>query len=152
MRTLIRPTGFVDSPFGHDGKVARLAGGLNWFAAAELLKVDENRRVGSELVSVQEFERRLDDELSRQWARITGERPALRLGERTVRLVAAALVALGGLTLVAWNGPVRTWTRLPALDAPALAAALSAGMLAVGTASWALEGAARRHAHRDRSR
>ena len=27
-RTLIRPTGFVDAPFGHDGKVARLAGGL----------------------------------------------------------------------------------------------------------------------------
>ena len=25
MRTLIRPTGFVDSPFGQDGKVARLA-------------------------------------------------------------------------------------------------------------------------------
>ena len=25
MRTLIRPTAFVDSPFGHDGKVAQLA-------------------------------------------------------------------------------------------------------------------------------
>ena len=25
MRTLLRPTGFVDSPFGHDRKVARLA-------------------------------------------------------------------------------------------------------------------------------
>ena len=37
MRTLIRPTAFVDSPFGHDGKVARLAGGLNWFAAVELI-------------------------------------------------------------------------------------------------------------------
>ena len=45
MRTLIRPTGFVDSPFGHDGKVARLAGGLNWFAAVELLKVEGDRRV-----------------------------------------------------------------------------------------------------------
>ena len=33
-RSLLRPTAFVDSPFGHDGKVARLAGGLNWFAAA----------------------------------------------------------------------------------------------------------------------
>jgi len=33
MRTLLRSTAFVDSPFGHDGKVARLAGGLNWFAA-----------------------------------------------------------------------------------------------------------------------
>jgi len=41
VRTLIRPTGFVDSPFGHDGKVARLAGGLSWFASVELLKLDE---------------------------------------------------------------------------------------------------------------
>ena len=40
MRTLIRPTGFVDSPFGHDGKVARLAGGMNWFAAVELIRVE----------------------------------------------------------------------------------------------------------------
>ena len=38
MRTLLRPTAFVDSPFGHDGKVARLAGGLNWFAAVELIQ------------------------------------------------------------------------------------------------------------------
>jgi dihydropteroate synthase len=41
MRRLIRPTGFVDSPFGHDGKVARLAGGLNWFASVELLTVED---------------------------------------------------------------------------------------------------------------
>ena len=53
MRTLIRPTGFVDSPFGHDGKVARLAGGLNWFAMVELLTVDGNRRTASELLSVE---------------------------------------------------------------------------------------------------
>ena len=45
MRTLLRPTGFVDSPFGHDGKVARLAGGLNWFAAVELIRVEGNKRV-----------------------------------------------------------------------------------------------------------
>ena len=36
---MLRPTGFVDSPFGHDGKVARLAGGLNWFANVELLTI-----------------------------------------------------------------------------------------------------------------
>ncbi|MEO5972176.1 MAG: hypothetical protein ABIP91_02275, partial [Sphingomicrobium sp.] len=44
--------GRVDSPFGHDGKVALLAGGLNWFAAVELLTVEGNRRVASELVPV----------------------------------------------------------------------------------------------------
>ena len=51
-RTLIRPTGFVDSPFGHDGKVARLAGGLSWFAAVELLSVEDGRRVAAELIAV----------------------------------------------------------------------------------------------------
>ena len=50
MRTLLRPTGFVNSPFGHDGKVARLAGGLNWFAQVELLTVEDGRRTGAELV------------------------------------------------------------------------------------------------------
>ena len=53
MRTLLRPTAFVDSPFGHDGKVARLAGGMNWFSAVELLKVEGNKRVSAELVPVE---------------------------------------------------------------------------------------------------
>jgi len=86
MRTLIRPTGFVDSPFGHDGKVARLAGGMNWFASVELLKVEGNRRVSSELVAVEGLEARLDDALAAQWAALTAPRPALQLGERTIRL------------------------------------------------------------------
>jgi dihydropteroate synthase len=86
MRTLIRPTGFVDSPFGHDGKVARLAGGLNWFASVELLNVDGNRRVSSELVPVEGAEARFDEDLAAQWAALTAPRPPLQLGERTVRL------------------------------------------------------------------
>ncbi|HEX6741949.1 MAG TPA: dihydropteroate synthase [Sphingomicrobium sp.] len=86
MRTLIRPTAFVDSPFGHDGKVARLAGGLSWFACVELLGVEGNRRVSSELVPVAGIERRFDEELASQWAALTGPRPPLQLGERTIRL------------------------------------------------------------------
>ena len=53
MRTLLRPTGFVDSPFGHDRKVARLAGGLNWFASVELIAVEGMARTSSELVPVE---------------------------------------------------------------------------------------------------
>ena len=86
MRTLIRPTGFVDSPFGHDGKVARLAGGLNWFGLAELIRVEGNRRVGSEIVPVEELEKRFDEAMAADWTRITGQRAPLRMGERTVRL------------------------------------------------------------------
>jgi dihydropteroate synthase len=86
MRTLIRPTGFVDSPFGCDGQVARLAGGLNWFASVELLQVDGKKRSSSELLSVQQLEARFDDDLSTQWRRLTSPRAALQLGQRTVRL------------------------------------------------------------------
>lgn len=86
MRTLLRPTAFVDSPFGHDGKVARLAGGLNWFAAVELLQIDGNKRTSSELAPVEGIASRFDDDMAAQWQALTSPRPALQLGERTIRL------------------------------------------------------------------
>jgi dihydropteroate synthase len=86
MRRLLRPTAFVDSPFGHDGKVARLAGGLSWFSAVELLQVEGNRRVGAELVSVEGIEDRFDDDMAAQWKALTAVRAPLQLGERTIRL------------------------------------------------------------------
>ena len=85
-RTLIRPTGFVDSPFGHDGKVARLAGGLCWFGQVELLTVEDGRRVATELVPVDGLEARFDESLAAQWAALTAPRPPLQLGERVIRL------------------------------------------------------------------
>ena len=86
MRTLLRPTAFVDSPFGYDGKLARLAGGLNWFAAVELLRVDGNKRTSSELVPVEGIESRFDDDMAAQWSAIAAVRPPLQMGTRTVRL------------------------------------------------------------------
>ena len=85
-RTLIRPTAFVDSPFGHDGKVARLAGGLNWFAAVELIAIDGHKRTSTDLLSVEGIEQRFDDDLAAQWQALTSTRPPLHLGERTIRL------------------------------------------------------------------
>ena len=85
-RTLIRPTGFVDSPFGHDGKVARLAGGLNWFASVELISVEGHRRTSTEMLSVESLEDRFDDALAAQWSALTSPRKPLQLGERTVRI------------------------------------------------------------------
>jgi dihydropteroate synthase len=86
MRTLLRPTAFVDSPFGYDGKVARLAGGLNWFSAVELIRVEDGRRVATELVAVENIERRFDDDMEAKWRALTGAREPLHLGERTIRL------------------------------------------------------------------
>ena len=62
-QTYLRPTGFVDAPFGHDGKVARLAGGLLWFSAVEIIGDD-----GAELVPVAGIEARLDEAERAIWA------------------------------------------------------------------------------------
>jgi dihydropteroate synthase len=83
-RAYLRPTGFVDAPFGHDGKVVRLAGGLLWFSMVEIL-----RDGGAELVPVEGFEARLetlDDEARAAWAHLTSPRAPLSLGDRVIRL------------------------------------------------------------------
>jgi dihydropteroate synthase len=85
-RTLLRPTGFVDSPFGFDGQAARLAGGLNWFASVELIHVDGHRRTGTELVPVEGIDHRFDEDMASQWAALTAPRAPLSLGERVIRL------------------------------------------------------------------
>ena len=86
IRTLIRPTGFVDSPFGHDGKVARAAGGLGWFGLVELIQIEGHARVSSEIVPVEGIEARFDEALAADWARIIAPRAPLVMGERTIRL------------------------------------------------------------------
>jgi len=85
-RTLLRPTAFIDSPFGHDRKVARLAGGMTWFAAVELIATDGHRRTSTELVPVEGIESRFDDDMAAQWDALIASRPPLHIGDRTIRL------------------------------------------------------------------
>ena len=85
-RSLLRPTAFVDSPFGHDGNVARLAGGMSWFAGIELISVEGHARTSIELAAVEGIQDRFDDDMAAQWAAITAPRAPLQLGERTIRL------------------------------------------------------------------
>ncbi|MGQ0661684.1 dihydropteroate synthase [Sphingosinicella sp.] len=95
-RLYLRPTGFVDAPFGHDGKVARLAGGLNWFSAVEIVG-----DAGVELVPVETFEARLadlGDAARTAWTNITSPRASLSLGERTVRLDQPQVVGILNVT------------------------------------------------------
>lgn len=88
LRHYLRPTAFVDAPFGHDGKVARLAGGMLWFAAVERVTTEGNRRVSSELVAVERVEEllALGSEAEQAWRNLTSPRAPLRLRERVVRL------------------------------------------------------------------
>jgi dihydropteroate synthase len=88
LRHYLRPTAFVDAPFGHDGKVARLAGGMLWFAAVERVAMDGDRKVSAELVPVERIEALLEPGggAERAWRNLTSARQPLRLRERVVRL------------------------------------------------------------------
>src|SRR6187551_611239 len=86
LRHYLRPTAFIDSPFGHDGKVARLAGGMCWFAAVELIRIEGHSRKSTELVPVEGVEARFDDDMAAQWEALIASRLPLHVGERTVRL------------------------------------------------------------------
>ncbi len=82
-QTYLRPAAFVDTPVGFDGQVARLAGGMSYFCAYEVITVADGRRSGKRLVPVADIANFAD---AATIARITGPRPALRLGDRTVPL------------------------------------------------------------------
>jgi dihydropteroate synthase len=101
LRHYLRPTAFVDAPFGHDGKVARLAGGMLWFAAVERVTLDGPRRVGSELVAVDRIGDLLPDlgpSAERAWRNLTAPRPPLQLRERVVRLDQPQVVGILNVT------------------------------------------------------
>ena len=93
-RTILRPTGFVASPFGHAGKLARLAGGLNWFGMVELIRVGGDGRVAAELLPVEGIESRFDDAMAAQWSALTSPRAPLQLGERIIRLDQPQVMAI----------------------------------------------------------
>jgi len=97
-RTYLRPTGFVDAPFGYDGQVLRLAGGLIWFSAVELIRVEHGRRVSQQLLPVGDLDAVLDDRGRAVLARIIAPRPPLRLGERTIRFDQPQVMAILNVT------------------------------------------------------
>jgi dihydropteroate synthase len=131
-RTLIRPTAFVDAPFGHDGKVARLAGGLTFFTAVELLRVEGNHRVGAELVPVEGIEDRFDDDLAAQWAALTAPRQPLQLGDRIVRLDQPQVMGILNVTPDSFSDGGRFTETNSAVEAGMQMASEGAAILDVG--------------------
>jgi len=127
-RTLIRPTGFVDSPFGHDGKVARLAGGLNWFASVELIHGDGRR----ELVPVAGIEDRLNDVMAADWARLIAARAPLVLGARTIRLDQPQVMGIVNATPDSFSDGGAYADRFAAAEAGAAMAGQGAAIIDVG--------------------
>ena len=132
MRTLLRPTGFVDSPYGHDGKVARLAGGLNWFGLVELIRVEGHARIGSEIVSVEGIEARLDEVMAADWAQITSPRTRLQMGVRTIRLDQPQVMAIINATPDSFSDGGAHADAAAAAEAGANMAAQGAAIIDVG--------------------
>ncbi|MEO5808806.1 MAG: dihydropteroate synthase [Sphingomicrobium sp.] len=128
MRTLLRPTGFVDSPFGHDGKVARLAGGLNWFSQVELIHPDGGR----ELVAVEGIDGRLDEAMRGDWTRLTCPRAPLQLGPRTIRLDQPQVMGIINATPDSFSDGGQYADARAAAEAGAAMAAAGAALIDVG--------------------
>ena len=132
MRTLLRPTGFVDSPFGHDGKVARLAGGMNWFSMVELISIEGNRRIAVELLPVEEIENRFDPDVEAQWEALTCTRAPLQLGDRTIRLDQPQVMAIVNATPDSFSDGGQFADAAAAAEAGAQMAADGAAIIDVG--------------------
>jgi dihydropteroate synthase len=132
MRTLLRPTGFVDSPFGNDGKVARLAGGLIWFAAVELIEIDGSRRVSTELVPIDGIEGRFDEDMAAQWKSLTAARAPLQLGQRTVRLDQPQVMGIVNATPDSFSDGGQFSDAAAAAEAGARMAAEGAAIIDIG--------------------
>ena len=80
MTLRLRPVQFVDTPAAHaDGAVARLAGGMLWFAAYEVTGAGERRTVPVAEIAA------LGDRAALLHARIVAPRAPWVLGERTLR-------------------------------------------------------------------
>ena len=119
----LRPVQFVDTPVTQpDGVVARLAGGLQWFAAYEVIEAGRRRTIPVTEVAT------LGERAVRLHAAITASRPALRLGERVLRLDQPLVAGILNVTPDSFSDGGRH------SDDPAAAAAAGVDMAAAGAA------------------
>ena len=117
----LRPVQFVDTPITHaDGAVARLAGGMQWFAAYEVIEDGQRRTIPVADVAA------LGDRAAALHAAITAPRPALTLGERTLRLDQPLVAGILNVTPDSFSDGGRH------SDDPAAAAAAGVDMAAAG--------------------
>ena len=94
-RLHLRPIQFVDSPVDRDGEVARLAGGMLWFAAYEV--VEAGRRSTVPIAAFADTFAR-DERALRLHAAITAPRAPLTLGARVLRFDQPVVAGILNLT------------------------------------------------------
>ncbi len=134
-RHYLRPTGFIDAPFGFDGQFARLAGGLQFFSAWEVIAASAGKRISQKLVPINGIEAHLatlpadQAEAARTiLSRAIAPRSALELGNRIVRLDQPQVMGILNMTPDSFSGGSAV------LNDPSAAAALAIDMSAAGAA------------------
>lgn len=138
-RLYLRPTAFVEAPFGHDGQTLRLAGGLLWFSAVELIATAGGRRVHQELVPVERLDAALA-QLSPSLAdaaraflgRLTAPRAPLSLGERMLRFDQPHVMGILNLTPDSFSDGGRNTDPADAAGAAVDMAAAGAAIIDIG--------------------
>lgn len=105
MTRYLRPTAFVDTPVGHDGQVLRLAGGMQFFAAVDLIEVERGRRT-SRLIPVDRLDTEIagDAGLQATLDRLTARRAPLQLAARTVPLDQPHVMGILNVTPDSFSG------------------------------------------------
>jgi dihydropteroate synthase len=117
----LRPVQFVDTPVGHeDGTVARLAGGMQWFAAYEVIEGRNRRTIQIAEVAT------LGDRAAHLHAAITSPRTTLQLGERTLRFDQPVVAGILNITPDSFSDGGKH------IDDPVAAAATGIDMAAAG--------------------
>jgi dihydropteroate synthase len=119
----LRPVQFVDTPIGlPDGSVARLAGGMQWFAAYEVMEPAGRRVVPVSAIDT------LGERGAALHRAITAPRPPLVLGERTLRFDQPQVAAILNVTPDSFSDGGKHG------DDPAAVAAAGIDMAAAGAA------------------
>jgi dihydropteroate synthase len=128
----LRPVRFVDTPVGHDGQVARLAGTMLWHAGYELIAAKDGRRVSQHYVPVAATDT-LPEPAKAIAARLAAPRAPLTIGDRVIRFDQPQVAGILNMTPDSFSdGGVHVDDPAAAADAGFAMAAAGAALIDVG--------------------
>jgi dihydropteroate synthase len=100
----LRPIGYIESPQHHDGLSARLAGGMLWFSAVEII-IHQSSGAQRKIVQIGHWDEAMKTlpetlvpRVSTLFGRLTSSRCALTMGDRTIRLDQPQVMGILNLT------------------------------------------------------
>ena len=134
MTIYLRPTAFIDSPIGFDGAAKRLAGGLQWFSALEVIKRD-GARVSRELLPVSRADQEvpaLGSAAETQWRNLVAPRAPLQLKERVVRFDQPQVMGIVNATPDSFSDGGQTLDAQAAIDRAHAMTAAGAAIIDIG--------------------